>query len=291
MRQTLFLLLILALLLVAPQQAAAENTLVFPQLGNGVGAGVAIRSEIILINNSRKEVTGTIDIFDDSGAPLALTTNLGFGSSFQVRFRSGEQVRRLETDGQGDLRAGWAKVTSDVPLAGSSSFIVSDLAGRFLSQVGVGDSEPATALMVPVDMLEEKNTGFAVCNPDHEQEADIVLELRMMDGSVVASSPLSLPPGAHRAQFIPEIFHELDLTGFKGVLAVSGDAPVSLLTLRTRGVHFTSLPLAQADTSGRPGAEWVLPRIGDGFFEDLRIETSFLLLNSSDQAANATVAV
>lgn len=277
-------------------QAAPGQTyrLTFPHVANGTEAGLTIRLNVIVINNSGADGTGRILFRTQSGSPMRLATNLGTASEFTFALLPG-QVLRLETSGTGPLQLGWVEVVSDIELAGSGTFSVLDGTGTVLSEVGIGDSARADELMIFVDTTEGRNTGIGICNPDSSKAANLTYELRRLDGSVVASvTGRLLNPLNQKAEFVTEVFQRepVDLTDFKGVLLVkSPNVEVSLITLRTRGVNFTSLRPARK-RSGSQGSDRVrlyFARMGDGVFGTLGFQSSVILLNHSPSPITAAV--
>lgn len=265
-----------------------EYTLIFPQTANGAAAGTTIRSRVILINNSSREARGTIYFYGNDGTPFVLGTSLGTGDNFSFVLGAG-QILKVDTDARGLLQTGWARVVSDIKLSGSGTFTVTDASGNFLSEVGIGDSTPATRQMIFAENTQGRYTGFAVCNPDAARTANLQFELRSLNGILLAPGTMSLGPLAHRSEYVTEAFPQTDLQDFHGVLVVSSDIPVSLITLRTLGVNYTSLPSVPAPAVAEPGQDLIFPRVGDGLFGDSRYQTTFLALNNSDDSRTATL--
>lgn len=274
------------------EAAAAAKTfnLTFPHTVNGRGNGLAATTTVILVNNSETNAAGTIFVRLQSGAPMSIRTNQGTGSSFNFSLLPGE-IYRLETDGSGPLLVGWVEVISDIQLSGSGTFVLSDSSGQFLSEVGIGDSPRARSLMIFVDTTEGKNAGYAVANPSASTVAKLRLQLKKLDGTLVASKEnVPLAPLSQTAEFVTETFPTTDLRNFRGVLLVStADTDIAEVTLRTRGVQFTSLPAAPlvSDTSKQKTV--YLARVGDGAFGGLKFQTSAILMNNSDKKGTATL--
>jgi hypothetical protein len=255
-------------------------TLTFPQFANGQAAGLKIKSSVIVINNGGADASGTIFLYAQSGSPLTVPTNLGTGSQFPFELDAGE-VFRIETTGNGGLAIGWVKVLSDIALSGSGTFTVFDGSGGFLSEVGIGDSSPAESFIIFVDTTEGKNSGFAVCNPGSSATANLTVELRQLNGTVTASSQETLPARNQKSEYVTETFNGKIPANFKGVVAVSSDQPVSLVTLKARGVNFTSLPGVPGVADGADAEDLLFARVGDGLFGTLKFQTSFIFLNNS----------
>jgi hypothetical protein len=262
--------------------------LTFPQFANGAAGGVSIKSTIILINNGGATATGDIKLRQD-GWVMNTQTNLGWGNTFNFILTAG-QTLRLETDGAGALMVGWAEVSSDAPISGSAKFTMSDAAGHFLSEVGIGDSVPAEKLMIVVDTTSGKNSGYAVCNPSGDTTANMTLELRKMDGSPVASATKTLYPQFQMAEFVTQTFPGATTQNFKGVLVISSStAPISVITLRTQSLNYTSFPAVPEVNASDTAEDLLFARLGDGVFGTLKLQTTFYLQNNSDDPVNATV--
>jgi len=267
---------------------AFDHTLIFPQTANGSSAGTGSRSSVLLMNNTGRSASGVLLFYDDSGAPWTLRTNLGAGNSFDFALEAG-QVLRVDTDGAGALKSGWARVDSDAELSGTGTFVVSNGDGSFLSEVGIGDSAPSSRQMIFVENGQGKYTGVAVCNPDSVKAASIVFELRSLDGSSLQKKSIALGPLAHLSEFASQTFPQIATQDFSGILEVSSDVPVSLVTLRSDGIRYTSMPSVPEPPSGQAGPDLIFPRVGDGLFGTTRFRTAFLLINNSDAGRTATL--
>lgn len=279
---------------IAPQTSAEPGpfVLTFPHTANGsAGPGQAsLVSSVLLLNNGGANAQGTVTLRQSDGSPLEVNTNMGRGSRFDFSLLSGEELR-LVTDGSGSTQQGWVEVSSNVKLSGSGLFTVLDPQGKFISEVGIGDSPRANQLMVFVDTTDGKSTGVAISNPNAEGTANLTYTLRGLDGVQVAqAAPDQLEAGHQKAFFAAAAFPEANLTNFKGVMIVQSDLPIAVVTLRTRGLNFTSLPaVPEAVDTGEDEYALYFARIGDGVFGDQEFTTSIILLNNSDAAVAATV--
>ena len=265
---------------------AGPFLLTFPHTADGTSGSVTITTTVLLINNGGANAAGTIFLRRFNGSPMEVGTTLGRGSEFEFRLNSGE-ILRLETDGQGDIQVGWIEVVSDVQVSGSGGFTTFS-GGAFQSQVGIGDSVRAHKLMVFADATEGKGTGVGICNPSASEAANLTYTLKGLDGTQVALESDALAAQNQKAAFLTEIFDEIDLSSFTGVLIIESDVPVSVVTLRTRGLNFTSLP-AVPEAFGDSEDTLLFARIGDGLFGSLGFQTSIILLNNSSQDVLATL--
>ncbi len=268
--------------------AASGTALIFPQIANGSSGGIAYRSSVLLINHTERSAAGLLQIYGNTGIPLPLGTSLGRADSFSFALGAG-QALRFETDGTGPLKTGWVKVVADAELSGFATFTVTDDKGIFQSEVGIGNSPPAYRLMILAENTRGNSSAFALCNPDPGRNANLLFELRSLNGSLVASKTEVLSALAQKAEYVTETFGQADLRDFSGVLVLSSDLPISLVALRSRGANYTSLPSVPPPASGQTARDLVFPRIGDGPLGDVRLQTAFWIFNNSEESQAATL--
>ncbi len=89
------------------------------------------------------------------------------GSDVQLDLPAGGAVF-METDGQGEIETGAARVTSTVPVGVTAVLRLLDAAGNVTVEAGVGDSLPLHALTVAVDTTSGFDTGVALFNHNPE---------------------------------------------------------------------------------------------------------------------------
>ena len=169
---------------VADLSKALTNTEVyFPQLVDGGG----YTTTVILLNTSAATETGTITIFDNSGAPLTVTSNGTTASTFNYSIpATGAFV--FQTNGSpSSARPGWAKVTptSGNSPVGSGIFSYSP-GGMLVTESGVPSAVPTTKARVYVDKSKGHDTGLALANPG--AAATVTLRTFQTDGSTVAGN-------------------------------------------------------------------------------------------------------
>ncbi len=259
--------------------------MVFPHAPAGTGGGLTIQSSVIILNNSGANAEGTIFFYLNSGSPMSVETTMGTGSSFNFTLLPGEELR-LETLEQRATRTGWIEVLSNVQLAGSGTFSVFQGAS-FVSEVGIADSPSSTSTLLYVDTTDGKDTGFALCNPHSDRSLNYQIEVRRLNGTVVASTQGSLPPRGQTAQFVTGV--NAGLTNFQGVLVISSSDEFAVVTLRTRGLFFTSFPVAPRVEDVSDDDSLLFARLANGVSGDLRIFSTFQLMNNSDSVATSTL--
>ncbi len=118
--------------------------------------------------------------------------------------------------------------------------------GNEMTQAGVLPSELTTraVLFVNASGRLSRNLGVAIANPDPTKIAHITLTLRDDIGTVLATTPVTVPAGNQVAKMVTELFANQpagpqDLTG---TLEILSDIPVAAMGLRFRGQNFSTLP-------------------------------------------------
>ena len=210
----------------------------FAQLANGGGSS----SSIFLTNGSKSAVEGNIQIFDDNGEPLAVTIDGSTSSEIPISVPpQGGSV--LESDGEGSLVAGFARVTTDQAVGGTLRF-----AFPGLGVAGVGATEPVSGLITPVTRSVEEGLSTAIAIASTGSAVTLTASLRNRSGQVVPSgeATILLPPNGHLSRFVQELFPEADTREFEGTLTIEADGGLiaaTALQIGTSPGTFTTLPV------------------------------------------------
>ena len=161
---------------------------------------------------------------------------LGTDSTFNVTLGSG-QSRVLETTGEGAIQAGYARITSEEGLGGSAVFSRTDLpSGLLETESGVPASRPGNNFFLFVDTTGDAETGLALANPFPVPAGGppVVVDLKLLDmsGQEIASDELQLATGEHTAQFVTQLFSDVEgVDEIRGLLAISSPVPIVAVTL------------------------------------------------------------
>ena len=204
---------------------AALHSLHFAQFGEGGGL---LFSQIILFSlDLEGEAPVTIVLRDDEGN--ALQTDLNgevVNGQLQATIPAGG-LRTFSTDGAGPVVGGSVTVNSDRPIAGVGSS----------PELGLGFLAPMESRLA-----SQIQTGVAIKNLESEQ---ITLVLRLLDanGLELATRQLALAPFGHHASFIDQLFGQLDLSDFAGVLRVETARRITATVLQSRPGEFATMPV------------------------------------------------
>ncbi|MBZ5535027.1 MAG: hypothetical protein LAO31_03650 [Acidobacteriia bacterium] len=262
------------------QRVPLSGTLYFPQLADGGG----YQTSLILLNSSSAWESGSIQILDNSGVPLAvhLTGDPG-GVSSQFRYGIPPGgFYTLQTDGSpSGVNTGSVQVMPDTfSLAPVGAGVFSYATGGIrVTESGIPSATATTHARIYVDLSGDHNTGIAIAAPDG-RPLHLTLNAFRVDGVTPAGSGfLDLTGNGHGASFANELIRSLP-DGFTGVLDISAPSPFVALTLRSlenaRGDFLiTTFPVA--DFNQPAPAPVVFPQIVDGG----DYKTQFILLNTS----------
>jgi hypothetical protein len=287
MKLTLVTAVMIASLLLA-NPVYAQNRYYLPQIANGdYGAG-NYKMTFVLFNQTDTDTTANLNLTDNDGNPLVLTVDGTTGSSFAIQLPAGA-TRLLQTDGQGAVVAGAATVTCDVSIGVSGIFTILDADGNYLTETGVGNSEPLSSFVIPVDTTGLFNTGVALFNVN-ASSVTYTLTLRDTNGQQVGAPFQDLLLGLHNVakyvsgdgQFFPSI------SNFRGTMLVQCSAPVSAMVLRVNSdpLSFTSLPTVSTDSTK---LKLNLAQVANGSFGSGSYKMSFLIFNISSSPANVSL--
>jgi hypothetical protein len=285
MRTSTRLVFLVVLSFLAASAALAQGDSYLPQVANGQAGGFMLRTTFVLLNPTSGPVGVEIALTrGDNEEMTVVIPDLGpqASDSFSISLQQGE-TRFLQTDGLGDLAVGAARVTTSGPAEVSALFTISDTAGRFITEAGVGTSQPMTRFVIPVDVSGPFNTGLAVFNPNLSG-TPVTLSLVDTSGTAAESREETLKGGEHRALFISELFPRV--SSFRGTLVVSSDRSIAAVALRQNQATLTSTTFPVAG-SGSSIIESQLPQVANGRAGDEVMRTTFILFNVS--AASNTV--
>ena len=273
--------------------------LYFAQFGDGLG----LFSQVVLFSlNQIAEATGQIDILGAAGQGLSVDLNGEIIEGTRDFNVPASGLLSLRTDGQGDLIAGSARITSDRHLEGVVIF------GGDNGLAGVGSSPDFPfGFAAPMQSSEASqiNSGIAVTRLSEDQdplgEGQGSLQMTLLDtgGAVLATASDQLPPNGHKALFVTEINWDtpVDFSDFIGILRVTCSEPVTATVVQTRADELVTMPVAglqppQPQPAGHYGGapagaaqhHYYFAQFADG----LGLLSSQILLLNLSQVAMAT---
>jgi len=265
-------------------KSLGSDPLYFPQFADGGGYTTAL----VLMNTSSQVETGTFQILDNNGAPIAVTPVGGTTSdSFSYSIPAGGAFH-FQTNGlPAATKVGWLWLTPDAekltPVgAGLYGYNPENI---LVAESGVPAAVPTTHAHVYVDLSGAHNTGLAMANPSNAIATITIRAIQSDGASLVVTNTASLPIGGHDAKFADQLVDGLP-AGFVGMLDLSSTTPFSALTLRSLTNErddflFATFPFA--DQNQTVSAPVIFPQIADGG----GYITQFFMLGSS-AASNLT---
>ncbi len=270
--------------------AYAQNKYYLSHFANGNYGDGSFKMTVILFNNTNTDTSALLQLTDDNGLPLTVTfTGSGTASQFNIPLAAGAS-QILQTDGLGSLVSGAAVVTSAANIAVSGIFTIYDRNGNYVTETGVGSSEPLTSFVLPVDTTGLFNTGLALFNFSGT-DASMTLTLRGTNGQQVGTAPLTVNSHRHTAAFIAgagQLFPTA--TNFQGTLLIQSPIPVAAMVLRQNltPLSYTSLPVVSTSSTK---LTLNLPHEANGTYSGGIFKTSYLIFNISSSPANVTLAL
>jgi hypothetical protein len=238
---------------VAGDTTDGDNVRILPQVAfGGPAGGLNMKTVLYFTTNVVNGVTGTAEIFDNDGNPLAASADGATPSSSIPFIVNGNRVQRLVLSGDGNLRSGWIRLT----LSGSVHFIASAIFQTFdgpnlVSEASVLESTPISQALLYVKTESNlSNVGVAFAN---SQKTPNTITLKLFgQGGLPYEQTVSLPPNGHLAKFVTEIFPQVaSFQNFDGALSMHSSTPFSPLALRLSLDKIAALPAA-ADGIYRP---------------------------------------
>ncbi len=239
--------------------ASARQTLNLAQVANGSYGSGSYRTSFLIFNLSSSPADVNLNLTDDSGQPLSLTI-MGWGRNSAFAFPNlppGASLF-LQTDGTGDLTAGAATITSNVPAGASGIYTLFNSLGSFQSETGVGCASVLTSLTLPVDLTGSFDTGVAFFGAAGS-ESTLTLQLSDAQGGPLgASVRRTVPANGHLGIFVSQLFP--GISNFTGSLSVSATTGIAALALRanTSPLLFTALPVSAGIAAPGGGARFTM---------------------------------
>ena len=185
--------------------------LAFPQIAVGGDAGAENYATLIqIVNNNSAPTAGRIELLSGDGSPLAvLFDGEGPISSAEIPLESGE-TRQIRLTMDGPVTAGWLHITYSPSDALTTVILQFHSGTKLLSEIGV---KPEFNLMwntaIPIETDASGSTGIAVANPASGPAYLLAQLWEPENGTPVAGTIISLPPGGHISRFVTELFQSV----------------------------------------------------------------------------------
>ncbi|MDA2934593.1 hypothetical protein MYX82_09655 [Acidobacteria bacterium AH-259-D05] len=269
--------------------AAIAESLIFPQ----VGAGVGLSTQIVLINPSEGPISGQIQLFDDDGNALQLELDGTAGAAFPYQIE-GNGTFQGELSSNSDPKVGYAVVTleeGDQAPSGTAIFQIKS-GEALISEAGVAAVTLTTSARIFVDNVGTQ-TGVALANPGNPATT-VTFNLLGINGSLLQTTTRDLAAGGHLSVFADELFPEVKV-GFVGLMEIRTptvstpflgviERPIAIATLKlTTNARnhpiLTTLPIVDL-TQSVTASRLILPQIGFGEFPGGAFSTRLIFINA-----------
>jgi hypothetical protein len=263
----------------------------FPQVAIGSFGTGGFHTSFVFFNNQTTTANVSLSLTDDAGNPMIVTLpGLGTNSTFTFALESGES-RIYQTDlagSHGPLKTGAAVAASDAPIGVSAIFTIVDPQGNFVTETGIGHSEPLTEFVIPVQSIGNYSTGLALFNPN-AQDSSYTAILIDKDGSELLRTTRILAAGNHLSIYVAgDLFPAV--ASVEGILTIQSSIPISAITLRQNAspLSYTSCPVVSKSSTQTTVH---LAQVVNGTYPEQSYRTSFLLFNISASTANVSISL
>ena len=217
----------------------ASSELHFAQFGAG-----GLKSDVVITNPSvDTTVSGEVHFFDADGALLDPSDILANGSESATFSLAPGGSTTFPSRSSGNLAQGSAVVTSTEPVSGVIRF---DIPGTGVA--GVGSSEPAFEVILPVRRSGGLSTGAAIRNVGLE-DLTVTLTLKNEAGNTVQNgqATVDIPAQGGAVAATQANLEKATTSNFTGTLTVSSSSSkVAVVGLEfENGARFTTLPVSE----------------------------------------------
>jgi len=237
--------------------------LVFPQIAWGEAPGLFVTATIILVNPGENAAEANLKLWATDGADLVLTLSealtespIGTPHEFSITVPA-SQTAILNLSLEDDLRTGWLKIDSGMPLSGVLIYLLfSTETDTLLTQVGVTPTPASRDFFLPVVKLPEGeapvSTSIALSN-DSDQTVFLKGTLANNDTTLM-SQVISLGPRENLPRLIEDLFPEMAGT-FVGQLRLvrsdfegppTGELDVHPLVITTISGILAAIPVTES---------------------------------------------
>jgi hypothetical protein len=276
-------------------------TVAFPEIVvGGDAAGQNYVTLLQVVNNNSYFTTGHIQLFSDSGTPLAaLFDGLGPQTTLDVSLNSG-QGRQIQITLNGPVTAGWMEITYN-PSDALTTVIVQSRSGTTLqSEVGIDPAfDTLSAIDFPAETAPGLNAGIALANPNTSTAYFLARLWDPNSGAVSASATVSLPAGGHTAKYLTDMFPSvLSIGQIRAKISIdqcsdstctsAGGNGFFAAVVRAYGTQFTVIPVEDRPPDGDQIR--ILPQIAVGGPPDgLNIKTILYLTTNVSSGVFGTI--
>jgi hypothetical protein len=239
---------------VVPTPSVVAAVRLIPHIAfGGSPAGIHFQTILYLTNPTSSGVSGTVNLLDNDGNPLAATANGGATplSKFSFSVLPGS-VFKITLSGGAALQQGWLQLSQSlrtIPL------IVNALFQTFNGPTVVSEADVLESPDLPDGLVYVHLTpgitdiGVALANPQSSPNT-VTLTLYNQAGFTDTSfqSVVTLPPSGHLARYVTDMFPQLAGTNFDGTLSMQSGSSFSSAALRQNGasvVGFAVQPVSQ----------------------------------------------
>jgi hypothetical protein len=241
-------------------------------------------TELLLVNPTSTEISGTAEFYASDGSALSLNVNGATTSTVSYRLPPNGATAIRTAGSSAPVRTGYLVVRpaggTKAPVAGAVFSLTQN--GLLVAATGVIPAAASRRVRLFYDRTAGHDTGVAIVNLS-DATGNMQLTLRNLGGGTGSPATQRLNARSHSARFISEISPTLPV-GSRGALEVTSDVPIAVIALRSTqsGGRFLLSTLAVDDLDRpAPSAVRYFPHtvVGGGY------STDFIILNQGGNIA------
>ena len=215
----------------------STDAVLFPHFADGHGW----KTQVILVNPTRKPIAGVLEFLGPDATPVAMTLAGGqTGAVFEYAIAADSAQRFTTSNPVGRIASGSVRATPTSGASPSGLLVFAFTAdGKTVSEAGLPALGGATGFRVPVEARGVPRqpgsirTGLAIANTSDEQ-VRVSLEVTRPDGSLLLPlGSLTLAPLGQTSHMLDEIIALPDEFTY-GLLRVRATGEVAVVVLRIR---------------------------------------------------------
>ena len=207
------------------------------------------------------------------------------GSAFEsdmLEVAAGGTDSLLFSDPEGEVRNGWARLTSDQPFNAAIFFRI---AGS--GNVGVLPSEQGVKFKLFTFVGDGTDTGFAVANPSETEESTVTAKIYSAAGELQREVQETYGPGEHEALFVTQ---EPLLVEGDSLIEFTATQPVILLGLRTDNNLLSSTAVIRPQGTGIDPGSITTEHLANGAVTGEKIAAGAVVRSLNGLTDNLTIA-
>lgn len=243
----------------SPVWAQVQTELFIPQIITGTeltpDGAVDYRTAFRVISGAGDPLRITIQLRDNSGLPLEgffVGGVIGGGPASEVEMALDPFGLAEVATSPGPLAAGWARIvvtdfesmdprTAEISVEATLETELRGLSGDVSRSTSLTAAPLTQAFSAYGRITPQGATGIALLNPSKDESAEVSIQLVSVNGTLMETSALVLPPMSKISQFLDDPGLFVELATFRGTLEVRSSVPLAAAIIRSGATFWDTL--------------------------------------------------